>query len=129
MLEGDNMVVLGGQILPQSANENVTLQAKVNGGGWFTIGTTETQLDGRFSYNWTSETVGTIEFQASWVGNRQHNGATSATVGLLILPLFIVVEAAALAFLFFVLSMAFVIIRGRKQKTTLPQSTEMPQQD
>jgi hypothetical protein len=108
MLEGNNRVVLSGQIQPEAANENVTLQTRINGGGWFTIGTVETQPDGRFSYNYTTTTSGSVEFQASWVGNKQYNGATSAEASLLSLPLFIVVEAVALAFLFVVLAAAFV---------------------
>jgi hypothetical protein len=129
MLEGNNRVVLSGQIQPEAANENVTLQARINGGGWFTIGTVETQPDGRFSYNYTTTTGGSVEFQASWVGNRQYNGAASAEASLLILPLFLVVEAVALAFLFVVLATAFVKIRGRKQKAAVVQPTETPPQN
>jgi hypothetical protein len=129
MLEGNNRVVLSGQIQPEAANENVTLQVRINGGGWFTIGTVETQPDGRFSYNYTTTTGGSVEFQASWVGNRQYNGAASAEASLLILPLFIVVEAVALAFLFVVLATAFVKIRGRKQKAAVVQPTETPPQN
>jgi hypothetical protein len=121
MLEGDNTVVLGGRIQPEAAKENVTMQARINGGGWFTIGTVETQIDGHFSHNWTTASSGTVEFQASWVGNTQYNGATSPMASVLVLPLFIVGETAALAFLFVVLATAFVKIRGRKQKTTLAQ--------
>ena len=58
MLEGNNRVVLSGQIQPEAANENVTLKARINGGGWFTIGTVETQPDGRFSYNYITTTGG-----------------------------------------------------------------------
>jgi hypothetical protein len=129
ILEGNNMVVLSGQIQPKAANENVTLQAKVNGGGWFTIGIAETRTDGRFSYNYTTMAGGSVEFQASWVGNRQYNGATSAEVSLLSLPLFIVVEAVALAFLFVVLATAFVKFRSRKQKVAVVQPTEAPPQN
>jgi len=121
MLEGDNRVVLSGYIQPGSANENVTLQAKVNDGDWYIIGFVETQTTGRFIYNYTATGGGSVEFQASWVGNRQYNGAKSAVTSLLILPLFIVVEAMALAFLFVVLATAVVKIRGRKQKATAVQ--------
>jgi len=129
ILEGNNMVVLSGQIQPEAANENVTLQARINGGGWFSIGTVETQPDGRFSYNYTTTASGSVEFQASWVGNRQYNGATSAEASLLSLPLFIVVEAVALAFLFVVLATAFIKFRGRKQKVAVVQPTEAPPQN
>ena len=129
MLEGNNRVVLSGYIQPEAANENVTLQARINDGGWFTIGTVETQTDGQFNYNYTTTGGGSVEFQASWVGNRQYNGATSTEASLLILPLFIVVEAAALALLFAVLATAFVKIRGRKQKAAIAQPTEASPQN
>jgi len=105
------------------------LQARIKDGGWFTIGTVETQTDGQFNYNYTTTGGGSVEFQASWVGNRQYNGATSTEASLLILPLFIVVEAAALALLFAVLATAFVKIRGRKQKAAVAQPTEASPQN
>ena len=37
MLESNNLTI-SGQILPQTANENVTLKAKINNDGWTTIG-------------------------------------------------------------------------------------------
>jgi hypothetical protein len=125
-LEGNNEVILRGQIKPEVTNQNVTLQAKVNDGSWFTIGVIETQTDGRFSYNYTPTAGGSFEFQASWEGNRQYNGATSSEARLLILPLFLVIEAIALALLFIVLVMIFLKVRGRKQKGTVSQSTERP---
>jgi hypothetical protein len=124
MLEGNNRVVLSGYIQPEAANENVTLQAKVKDGGWFTIGSVETQTNGQFSYNYTTTGGGSVEFQASWVGNRQYNGARSAEASLLILPLFIVVEAGALAFLLVVLATTVVKIRARKKKVAMLQPTE-----
>lgn len=126
ILEGNNEVILSGQIQPEVTNENVTLQAKVNDGRWFTIGVIETQTDGRFSYNYTPTAGGSFEFQASWAGNRQYNSATSSEASLLILPLFIVIEAAALALLLIVLGTVFLKVRGRKQKRAVTQSTEAP---
>ena len=128
MLEGNHMVVLSGQIQPEAANENVTLHSRINGGEWFTVGTIETQTDGQFSYNCTTTSVGSVEFQASWAGNRKYNSATSAEVSLHILPLFIVVEAVALALLFVVLATTFAKIRGRKKKGIVMQPAEAPQQ-
>jgi hypothetical protein len=129
MLEGNNKVLLSGYIQPEAANENVTLHAKVNDGSWFTIGFAETQTNGRFSYNYTTNGGGSVEFQASWVGNRQYNGAKSAEASLLILPLFSVVEAATLTFLFVVLATAIVKIRARKKKAAVMQLTEAQPQN
>jgi hypothetical protein len=130
MLEGNSTVKISGQIEPQVANENVTLQANFNGGGWTTIGIVETKTDGTFSYNWTSPAIGTIEFQASWVGNRQYNGATSAQTGLRVLPLFIVIEIAVSALGVVLVMVVFAKTRGRKQKTdTAPSQTLVPHEE
>lgn len=126
MLEGNNTVFLSGQIKPEAANENVTLRARTNNGSWFTIGTANTLTDGRFSYNYTTTTSGTMDFQASWVGNRQFNGASSTETSLLILPLFIIVEAAALVVLLVALATAFITFRGRRQRAVVVQQTEAP---
>ncbi len=55
ILENNN-VTISGQILPQTANENVTLKAKINNDNWTTIATVATQADGRFEYNWAPAT-------------------------------------------------------------------------
>jgi hypothetical protein len=49
-------VTISGQMFPQSAAENVTLQARSNGGAWFSIGSAETDTEGRFSYDWMIQT-------------------------------------------------------------------------
>ena len=64
MLENNN-VTISGQILPQTANENVTLKAKINSNSWTTIATVETQDDGRYEYNWTTATGGRNSYQKS----------------------------------------------------------------
>ncbi|MCL4429461.1 MAG: hypothetical protein M1167_01795, partial [Chloroflexi bacterium] len=113
MLEDSN-VTISGQILPQTASENVTLQAKINSGGWTTIGTVETQTDGRFVYSWAPLTGGVVAVQASWVGNRQLNGATSAQANLIILPVLLVVLIAALVLAVAVFTIAFIKVMRRK---------------
>jgi len=44
------------------------LQAKINSESWTTIATVETQVDGRFEYNWAPVTGGVIAIEASWLG-------------------------------------------------------------
>jgi hypothetical protein len=89
MLENSN-VTISGQIFSQTVNENVTVLAKINGGSWTKIAIVQTQSDGRFVYTWTPASVGIIAVQASWVGNRQYNGATSAQTNVIIMPIFLV---------------------------------------
>ncbi len=97
LLLEDSNVTLSGQILPQTPNENVTLRAQMNNGGWTTIGTVLTQSDGRFNYSWMPPAGGIIAVQASWVGNRQFNGATSNQMNVIIVPILVVVLLFALA--------------------------------
>jgi hypothetical protein len=122
MLENNN-VTLSGQILPQTANENVTLQAKINGDSWTTIGTVLTQADGRFTYNWTPETGGVIPVQASWLGNRQLNGATSTQTNVIILPLLVVALIVTLVLAVVMLLVVFVKIRRRRREPAQPIQT------
>jgi len=82
MLESSS-VKISGQILPQIANENVTLQAKINNGGWTAIANLTTQADGRFQYKWVPKGGGMVAVQANRLGNRQYNGATSAQASVL----------------------------------------------
>jgi hypothetical protein len=126
MFESSN-VIISGQILPQTANENVTLKAKINSDSWTTIGTVETQEDGRFEYNWVPITEGVITVQASWQGNRQYNGATSAERNIIVLPMLIVVLVVALVLA--VVIFAFVAVRvifKKPAQSTQPKETVFP---
>ena len=123
LMLGINNLTFNGQILPYASNQNVTLQAKINGGSWTTIGIVETQSNGSFTYNWVPPADGSIVVQAKWLGNRQYNGAISSSVSMLILPLFFVIAiVVAVSFLF-----VFVVIffRLRRKKTKL-LAQEMP---
>jgi hypothetical protein len=122
MLDNNN-ITISGQILPQTANENVTLKAKINGDSWTTIATVLTQTDGRFQYDWVPATGGIIPIQASWLGNRQYNGATSAQANVIILPTFIV--ALILALVLAVAALVVVLIKTRHRK---PASTQIAMQ-
>lgn len=115
MLENSN-VTISGQILPQSANENVTLKVKINTGSWTTIGTVETKADGRFIYNWVPPKEGVLAVQASWIGNKQYNGATSLETNVLVLPLLIVALIAALMLV--VVIFITVVVKMIQKKTS-----------
>ena len=123
MLENNN-VTISGQILPKTANENVTLKAKINSDSWTTIGTVETQADGRFIYSWVPPTGGVLTVQASWVGNRQYNGATSAETNVIVLPLLIVVLIVALVLVVVIFVVVAVkMIRKKPVKCIQPSET------
>ena len=124
MLENGN-VTISGQILPQTANENVTLKAQINSDWWTTIATVTTQEDGRFDYSWTLPTGGTVALQASWVGNRQLNGATSSQASVIVLPTLVL----ALLILLVIVIVAFVVVimKVMRNKTPRAQLTEPTQ--
>jgi hypothetical protein len=119
-------ITITGQILPEVAKENVTLKAQINSQTWTTIGTVLTQVDGRFEYDWTPPTNGIMAVQASWVGNRQYNGATSAQASITVLPtlLIVVVSVAVAAIAIF----AFAFIKTTKSKNpSVPPPPSAPQ--
>jgi hypothetical protein len=113
-------VKISGQILPQTANENVTLQAKINNGGWTVIANVTTQADGRFQYNWVPAGGGMVAVQASWLGNRQYNGVTSAQASVVVLPVYIVALIVALVSAVIVLVLVLVKTRRRKIEPMQP---------
>ena len=111
-LENNNLTI-SGQVYPQTANENVTVKAKINSDSWTNIATVQTQADGRFVYTWAPASDGKIAFQASWVGNRQYNGATSAQTDIIILPIFLVALIICLLLALGMLTSVFFMTRRK----------------
>ena len=113
----NNNVTITGQIYPQTADENVTVQAKINSNSWINIATVSTQADGRFVYTWAPLVEGLIAVQASWIGNRQLNGATSAQTNVIILPIFLV--ALILCLVLAVVMILLVFYKTRRKNIDL----------
>ncbi len=82
-------IVIGGQLAPQTLNENVTLYAKINGAAWTVIGTVTTESNGDFEYVWIAETAGSHSIRAGWSGNTLYTGAMSGEKNATVLPLFL----------------------------------------
>jgi hypothetical protein len=123
MLE-NSKVTVSGQILPQTANENVTLQAKINDGSWTAIANVTTQADGRFQYSWAPATRGMVVVQASWLGNRQYNGSESAQSSIIVFPIYIVMLTVALVSAVIMLVLVLVKVRHRKSESIQSSETE-----
>lgn len=119
LLENNNVAV-SGQILPQVANQNVTLQTETNGSGWTTVGTVLTQADGRFEYNRVPAMGGIVAIQATWLGNRQYNGASSPQTSVVILPLYLVLLIVALVLSITLLMVVLFKTRYTKQSQIQP---------
>ena len=124
MIENTELVI-SGQILPLTPNENVTIRAQIPNQGWVTVLTIPTQQDGRFNCTWTPLSVGSIELQASWIGNNQYNGATSRSYNIVILPLYFVILliVAVIAALLF----AVMILKIKHRKSQLPPDVSEPE--
>ncbi|TFH25928.1 hypothetical protein E4G67_00140 [Candidatus Bathyarchaeota archaeon] len=111
-LENNNLT-FSGQLYPQTANENFTIQAKINSASWTNIATVQTQADRQFVYTWAPASDGEIAVQASWVGNRQYNGASSAQTNIIILPIFLVALICCLMLALVMLT--FVFFKTRRK--------------
>jgi hypothetical protein len=124
ILQNDNVSITG-QIFPQSTAENVTLQARSNGGAWFTVGSAETDSEGRFSYDWNIQTPGAMDVQASWAGNTKLNGASSNVGTVWIIPVYLIALVASAAVLAVLLVFAFVRVRRRRKAVLAAVSPEV----
>jgi hypothetical protein len=112
-------ITITGQVLPEAAEENVTLQAKINSPTWTTIGTVQTQNDGRFEYTWTPPDAGSVTVQAGWLGNKQLNGDKSVEQKVTVMPIYLVLLVATSAFTICLIVVAVVKLR---RKTPQPQA-------
>ena len=120
----NSQLKITGQILPETANENVTLQAKINSPAWTTVGTVLTQADGRFEYTWAPQTEGSITIQASWLGNRQYNGAKSVEAAVTILPTLMIALIGTTALAVGILVFTFSMLIRKKHKPTSPTAEQ-----
>lgn len=116
LLENGNIQITG-QILPCTPNENVSLYGRSNGGNWFTIDSVQTGEDGKFSYDWVIATVGTMEVQASWVGNHQLNGAISAVGNVFVLPLYLLLLIVTLTVMCMLVIAIFMVNKHNRKNS------------
>jgi len=79
-------VTINGSISPIRMEVNVTINYSLSGEAWSTLTTMTTDVDGRYSYDWTPTTSGTYEVKASWEGDLTHlpdeSEATVVTVNM-----------------------------------------------
>jgi hypothetical protein len=87
----NSTVIIGGQLVPQIPNENITLYAKINSDAWTMIGSVVTQSDGHFEYAWIADVAGSHAIRAGWSGNELYTGAMSSAKSATVIPLFLTV--------------------------------------
>ena len=60
---------INGSISPIRMEVNVTIHYRRTGENWSVLKNVTTDIDGRYSYEWTVTTVGTYEVKAGWLGD------------------------------------------------------------
>ena len=118
----NSAIVIGGQLSPEMANENVTLYAQINSSPWTVIGTALTQSDGSFEYVWMAEVAGSHAIRAGWSGNELYTGAMSSTKSATVIP-HLLTALIGIAIIAAVVSAVAVLIARR----THHQSIEPPE--
>jgi hypothetical protein len=117
-------IVIGGQLAPEIANENVTLYAQINSSPWTVIGTALTQSDGRFEYVWMAEVVGSHAIRAGWSGNDSYTGAMSSTKSATVIPLFLTALISVVVIAAVIGAVAVFIARRTQHQSLEPPETQ-----
>jgi len=119
-------VTINGSISFIRMEVNVTIYYSLSGGAWSTLTMVTTDVDGRYSYDWTSTIAGTYEVKASWEGNDNILAAESVVWTVT------VKEPATNIYLYAVMAVAVVIavsatvvyvVKIRKPKPAHTQKT------
>ncbi|MDX1813801.1 MAG: Ig-like domain-containing protein [Candidatus Bathyarchaeia archaeon] len=121
----NSVIVVGGQLSPEMANENVILYAQINSSPWTVIGTALTQSDGRFEYVWMPEAAGSHAIRAGWSGNDLYTGAMSSTKSATVIPLFLT-ALIGVAVIAVVVGTVAVFIARRTQHQSLETPEPQP---
>jgi hypothetical protein len=70
-------VTITGYISPIHSYQTVNLYYSIDGDNWLLLTQVNTDLDGYFSYQWTPTLSETFYIKAVWLGDSDHQGATS----------------------------------------------------
>ena len=117
----NSAIVIGGQLNPELANENITLYAKINTSLWAVIGTVATQPNGHFEYVWTPETAGSHAIRAGWSGNELYTGAMSSTKSATVIPIFLTALIGVAVIAAVVGGVAVLMARHNRQSLEPPE--------
>ena len=117
----NSAIVIGGQLNPELANENITLYAKINTSLWAVIGTVVTQPNGHFEYVWTPETAGSHAIRAGWSGNELYTGAMSSTKSATVIPIFLTALIGVAVIAAVVGGVAVLMARHNRQSLEPPE--------
>ncbi|MDH5376606.1 MAG: PKD domain-containing protein, partial [Candidatus Bathyarchaeota archaeon] len=76
------ITTINGSISPIRVEVNVTIHYRRTGENWSALENVTTDVDGRYSYEWTVTTVGTYEVKAGWLGDATTLPAESDAVAV-----------------------------------------------
>lgn len=117
-LVGD-VVEISGQVSTSNPSGTVTLYAYRNN-SWFSIGTSELDPTGRYTYSFTLEDWGHYYIKASWPGDAEHAGADSGTVSLFIAPKKLLFVVGGLVLLAVIAVLLFIMYRVTHPREVQP---------
>ena len=121
----NSAVIIGGQLVPQIPNENITLYAKINSDAWTMIGSVVTQPDGHFEYAWIADVAGSHAIRAGWSGNELYTGAMSSAKSATVIPLFLTV-LIGVAVIAAVVGVVAVLVAKHGQQQSFEPSEPQP---
>ena len=119
VIEG-NTILASGQVAVSNPNGTVILYAAAND-GWFLLGETELNSDGRYVLLWSPTVWGQYRIKASWSGDDEHAGTESGTVSVYVIPRFLVLVLSGL-----IVMMIIVIVLLLIHRTTRHQDFQSP---
>ncbi|MEM2386409.1 MAG: Ig-like domain-containing protein [Candidatus Bathyarchaeia archaeon] len=90
---------ISGQLLPKMQNKSITIYFKVGNSPWNVLATTQTDSEGRFSYDWVPRETGIYLLRASWSGDDDYSCADSPTVAITVISTFLLLIFVATAVL------------------------------
>lgn len=99
-------VTISGSIMPAIPDVAITIYHSADEATWDTLATVNTDSEGKYSYTWTPQSLGTCYIKAVWLGDATYEGAISAIASvtvedytwLLIIPVIVIGVAAIYLF-------------------------------
>ena len=99
-------VTISGSITPAISDVTITIYCSSDEATWSTLSMVNTDGEGRYSYIWTPQSIGTHYIKAVWSGDAAYEGAVSATTlvtvedytWVLIIPIIVIGIAATYLF-------------------------------
>jgi len=110
VIEG-SAVIISGKIFVSNSSGTVMLYAAANG-NWFSIGTVESDSNGRYAFSWNPTLWGQYHLKASWSGDDEHAGADSEIISIYVVPKYLVFIGGGLVILTIVVAVIFLMYRA-----------------